>query len=94
MLDAAHVQRKKHGIVCDLKRAIRSKSGSPFKSEKRAKESTETVRTLIIGLSSRGLANGLFTGLDRSPSVTTSLHDLTAHFTSSRSRFVIRICSG
>lgn len=49
MLDAVHVQQKKHGIVCDLKRAIRSRSGSSLKSEKRAKESAEVVRALIIG---------------------------------------------
>ena len=49
MLDAAHVQQKKHGIICDLKRAIRSHPGSPSRSEKRAKESAEIVRALIIG---------------------------------------------
>jgi hypothetical protein len=48
MLDAT-LEHKKHGIVCDLKRAIRSGSGSPSKSEKRAKESAEIVRALIIG---------------------------------------------
>ena len=41
--DAVHVQQKKHGIVCDLKRAIRSKS------EKHARESAEIVRALIVG---------------------------------------------
>ena len=49
MLDAAHVQQKKHGVVCNLKRVIRSQSGSRSKSEKRAKESAEIVRALIIG---------------------------------------------
>ena len=49
MLDATRLEYKKHGIVCDLKRAIRSSSGSPSKSEKRAKESAEIVRALIIG---------------------------------------------
>jgi hypothetical protein len=49
MLDAAHVQQKKHGVVYDLKRAIRSRSGSRSRSEKRAKESAEIVRALIIG---------------------------------------------
>jgi len=49
MLDAAHVQEKKHGIVFNLKRAILSHSGSRSKSEKRAKESAEIVRALIIG---------------------------------------------
>lgn len=48
MSDAAHKQ-KKHNIVRDLKRAIRSGPGSPSKSERRAKESAEIVRTLIIG---------------------------------------------
>jgi len=47
--DTAHMQQKKHNIVRDLKRAIRSGSGSPSKSERRAKESAEIVRTLIIG---------------------------------------------
>ena len=49
MLDAAHVQQKKHGVVYDLKCAILSRSGSRSKSEKRAKESAEIVRALIIG---------------------------------------------
>lgn len=49
MLDAAHVQRKKHGIVCDLKRAIRVRTATGSKSERRAKESAEIVRALIIG---------------------------------------------
>ena len=49
MIDAAHVQQKKHGVVYDLKRAILSRSGSRSKSEKRAKESAEIVRALIIG---------------------------------------------
>jgi hypothetical protein len=49
MLDAVHVQQKKHGIVCDLKRAIRARSAAGSKSEKRAKESAEIVRALIIG---------------------------------------------
>lgn len=49
MLDAAHVQQKKHGIVCEFKRAIRARSTTSFKSEKRAKESAEIVRALIIG---------------------------------------------
>ena len=49
MLDAAHVQQKKHGVVYDLKRAVLSRSGSRSKSEKRAKESAEIVRALIIG---------------------------------------------
>lgn len=49
MLDAAHVQQKKHGIVCDLKRAIRARSVTNSRSEKRAKESAEIVRALIIG---------------------------------------------
>lgn len=52
MLDVAHVQQKKHGIVCDLKRAIRAGYATSSKSEKRAKESAEIVRTLIIGPSS------------------------------------------
>ena len=43
MSDAARVQPKKHGIVCDIKRTILSKS------EKHAKESAEIVRALIIG---------------------------------------------
>jgi len=47
--DAAHIQQKKHNIIRDLKRAIRSGSGSPSKLERRAKESAEIVRTLIIG---------------------------------------------
>ena len=49
MIDAAHVQRKKHGIVCDLKRAIRGRATAGSKSERRAKESAEIVRALIIG---------------------------------------------
>jgi hypothetical protein len=49
MIDAAHVQRKKHGIVCDLKRAIRAQAATSSKSERRAKESAEIVRALIIG---------------------------------------------
>jgi len=49
MLDAAHIQQKKHGVVCGLKRGIRSQSGSRSRSEKRAKESAEIVRALIIG---------------------------------------------
>ena len=49
MLDAVHVQQKKRGVLYDLKRAIRSHSGSPSKSEKRARESAEIVRALIIG---------------------------------------------
>lgn len=49
MLDAVHVQQKKHGIVCDLKRAVRARSAAGSKSEKRAKESAEIVRALIIG---------------------------------------------
>ena len=47
--DAAHMQQKKHNVVWDFKRAIRSGPGSPSKSERRAKESAEIVRTLIIG---------------------------------------------
>ena len=49
MSDAAHIQQKKRNVVWDFKRAIRSGSGSPSKSERRAKESAEVVRTLIIG---------------------------------------------
>ena len=49
MLDAVHVQQKKHGALYDLKRAILSHSRSSSKSEKRAKESAEIVRALIIG---------------------------------------------
>ena len=49
MSDAAHVQQKKRNVVWDLKRAIRSGPGSPSKSERRAKESAEIVRALIIG---------------------------------------------
>jgi len=49
MLDAVHVQQKKHGVLYDLKRAIRLHSGSHSKSEKRAKESAEIVRALIVG---------------------------------------------
>ena len=49
MSDPAHVQQKKHNVVWDLRRAIRSGSGSPSKSERRAKESAEIVRALIIG---------------------------------------------
>ena len=49
MLDTTHVQQKKHGIVHDLKRAIRARSATSSKSEKRAKESAEIVRALIIG---------------------------------------------
>ena len=41
--DVSHAQEKTHGVVCNLKRAIRSKS------EKRAKESAELVRALIVG---------------------------------------------
>ena len=52
MLDAVHVQQKKHGIICDLKRTIRARSTTNSKSEKRAKESAEIVRALIIGPSS------------------------------------------
>lgn len=49
MLNAVHDQRKKHGIVCHLKRAIRARSATSSKSERRAKESAEIVRALIIG---------------------------------------------
>lgn len=58
VLDAVHVQRKKHGIVCDLKRAIRARTATSSKSEKRAKESAEIVRALIIGPSSILPASG------------------------------------
>jgi hypothetical protein len=57
MSDSAHAQQKKHGIVYDLKRALRSNPGSPSKSERRAKESAEIVRTLIIGPNSISLAS-------------------------------------
>ncbi|KAF9652987.1 hypothetical protein BDM02DRAFT_3265994 [Thelephora ganbajun] len=56
MLDAAHVQQKKRGIVHDLKRAI-FPHPSRSKSEKRAKESAEIVRALIIGPNSISLAS-------------------------------------
>ena len=49
MSDPAHVQQKKHGVGFDLKRTIFSRSGSRSKSERRAKESAEIVRALIIG---------------------------------------------
>lgn len=49
MLDAAHVQHKKDGIIHNLKRAIRARSATGSKSEKRAKESAEIVRALIVG---------------------------------------------
>ena len=49
MSDTDHMRQKKHNIVWDLKRAIRPGPGSPSKSERRAKESAEIVRTLIIG---------------------------------------------
>jgi hypothetical protein len=57
MLDAAHLQQKKHGIICDLKRGIRLHSGTRSKSEKRAKESAEIVRALIVGPNSISLAS-------------------------------------
>ena len=57
MLDAVHVQQKKHGVLYDFKRAMRSHSGSLPKSEKRAKESAEIVRALIIGPNSISLAS-------------------------------------
>lgn len=57
MLDAVHVQQKKHGVICDLRRAIRSHPGSRSKSERRAKESAEIVRALIIGPNSISLAS-------------------------------------
>ena len=52
MLDTAHGQQKKHGIACNFKRVIRTRPASNSKQERRAKESAEVVRTLIIGPSS------------------------------------------
>lgn len=49
MLDAAHAQQRKNGIIHDLKRAIRARSATGSRSEKRAKESAEIVRALIVG---------------------------------------------